>query len=233
MGTDTEVSVLLNRSIRYRGIGDRLDAMGVGKILAKRGFSVRFYQPRGEFEDFNQIRDLFELQASISYSEGPEDSFHHDAKGLDQVNLLRENSFPLFPVKEWAADIDLPENFVTAQFDGKKKTSLSNHCLSRVFKEYENKGCEIIHVGGDARISFLRGKTCNLKTIAWVMSRARYHIGIDSGMMNLAKFTIPPKRIHIYGNTPGPCSSYVLRLVEKGGRYFSSNESFGQSAQKA
>ena len=62
-----------------------------------------------------------------------------------------------------------------------------------VEKFYKDLGHEIIRVGGE-------GDYKNLKDIIYIMSKADYHVGADSGMMHIAKFLLPMDQIHVYIN---------------------------------
>ena len=53
-------NLLLTDRIRYVGLGDRLDALGVVKIMSKEG-RVKILQPNGWFRQLEELTELFDL----------------------------------------------------------------------------------------------------------------------------------------------------------------------------
>lgn len=95
-------------------------------------------------------------------------------------------------------DIDLPKSFITSQWDAqqiyrrpdKYDREKPNH-IENFYRE--TLSVDVIRIGGE-------GKYKNLKDIIYVLSRAKLHVGADSGMMHLAKFLMPTHNIHCYHN---------------------------------
>ena len=103
---------------------------------------------------------------------------------------------------------DLPEKFVTMQWDAgrpnlnsiRSNAEFGNRRCStdeiiRIINFYNNLGYTVVGVGGQAENDTLRN---DLHKIAYIMSKAALHIGVDSGFMHLAKIVMPSNKIHIY-----------------------------------
>ena len=69
--------------------------------------------------------------------------------------------------------------------------------IKNITEFYENIGYKTIIVGGKAKTDILRN---DLHKIAYIMSKASLHVGVDSGFMHLAKIVMPSNKIHIYNN---------------------------------
>ena len=95
--------------------------------------------------------------------------------------------------------IDLPEKYVTMQWDSTDKSrSISPILLEGVKQKYENQGYSLVTIGGDAKEPLLKH---SLAHIGHAIYNARYHVGCDSGMMHLAQFYKNYEDIHIYYNS--------------------------------
>jgi len=215
--------ILLNKSITYFGLGDRLDALLIGKMLYDRDKEpVTFHQLRGSFRDFEFLTSLYELEAKIEYPRQKEIKhstfFEHNSKGFDQKKLLRSvEDFP--KIKPYDFNINLPDNFITVQFDGKQRsrTACSKKEIKRIKSFYKDQGYKLITVGGEATNVSLKGSTECIPYIIYYMSKAKLHVGIDSGMMNLAKLVMPCSNMHIYTSDSDDFKSSILcRCEEKG-----------------
>ena len=94
-------------------------------------------------------------------------------------------------------DIQLPDSFVTAQWDAgqiyRNVNKWDPNRTTKIESYYKDLGYDIIRIGGESEIK-------DLKDIIYVISKARYHIGADSGMMHIAKFLLPIENIHVYIN---------------------------------
>ena len=110
-------------------------------------------------------------------------------------------------------DIELPRAYVTAQWDANGAARrVANP--GRIEQGYGRAGYTILRVGGEAEDSRLRW---SLPHIAYAMSRAAYHVGVDSAFMHLAQLYMEAERIHLYNTQANP-SHHVRRLLDRGGR---------------
>lgn len=108
-------------------------------------------------------------------------------------------------------DIELPERFVTVQWDaGGPSRTIPEEQRRRVLERY---GYTPVVVGGEATDERLR---CSLKHIAYAMSRADLHVGVDSAFMHMAQLYMPCESIHLYAN--GAMSHHAKRAVDNGAR---------------
>jgi hypothetical protein len=101
-----------------------------------------------------------------------------------------------------AQNVALPARFYTAQWDANGP--------SRAIKHPPRFDLPTVVVGGQAE-GPLRW---SLKTIAYAMSRAEGHVGVDSAFFHLAQLYMPPERIRIHHN--GSMSHHVLRARDNG-----------------
>ena len=114
--------------------------------------------------------------------------YHHYTK---QVNPI-----PMSKIKI-EKDIPLPEKFITTQWDAqqiyRRVDKYDKDRCNQIESFYKKMGYDVIRVGGE-------GKYKKLEDIIYVMSKARLHVGVGSGMMHIAKFLMPPENIHYYHN---------------------------------
>ena len=109
---------------------------------------------------------------------------------------------------------DLPAKYVTSQWDSTAPTrTLSEAKIEGVLKKYKDLGYEVITVGGKSENELLRN---SLETIATVMAKAEYHVGVNSGFMHLAFLYLPFERIHIYNEPRGYWEHHILRARDNG-----------------
>lgn len=102
-------------------------------------------------------------------------------------------------------NINLPKDFITTQFDSTdKQRSISLLQQTTITNKYRAEGFDCIELTGDM----------SLKQIAYILSKAKYHVGIDSGMLHMAMLYLPYNRIHLYNN--GYKSHHLLRAVRNG-----------------
>lgn len=110
--------------------------------------------------------------------------------------------------------IDLPEKFVTVQVDASsKKRHLQTDQLNKIFDKFRNLGCEIVKVGGQASDPRLRRATY----AGYAMSKAAFHVGVDSGYMHLAQLYFAPENIFLYTNRPESDWEHHLKMARDHG----------------
>lgn len=111
-------------------------------------------------------------------------------------------------------DVDLPDKFVTAQWDSTaKKRRLDPQQIKKIQDWYMSQGYEIITVGGEAAHPLLQR---SLPHIGYAMSQAGIHIGVDSGYMHFAQLYLQPRNIHIYASAEHKWSHHLTRAINNG-----------------
>jgi ADP-heptose:LPS heptosyltransferase len=143
---------------------------------------------------------------NLVLAEAPNAELHYYKKYPGKLQQVLEPSFfvdeyiktyPCLSAVDHSIDLPLPEKFVTAQFDaGSEKRKLSKDQLESIFNKFKKQGYEIVTVGGEASDPLLQTATY----AGYAMSRAQYHIGVDSGYMHLAQMYFKPENIYLYTN---------------------------------
>ena len=111
-------------------------------------------------------------------------------------------------------EINLPEKFITTQWDSSGSSRmLGKNDTNAILNEYKKMGFEVITIGGMAESENMRN---SLKDIAFAMSKAELHVGIDSGFMHLAQLYMKPNKIHLYHKREGWWSHHILRAIDNG-----------------
>lgn len=94
-------------------------------------------------------------------------------------------------------NITLTDNLCTAQWDAqqiyRRPDKYDKNKLDEIETFYRSLGYDIVRVGGE-------GEYKTLDEIIYVMSKAKLHIGADSGCAHIAKFLMPSENIHLYHN---------------------------------
>lgn len=135
---------------------------------------------------------------------------HEPPVALDIAPYLRR--IPLLTAEP--ADIGLPERFFTVQWDSnERKRTLSVQQRAAVVDRYRAAGYGSVIVGGEAPDKRLRW---SLKHIAWAMSRAAFHVGVDSAFAHMAQLYMPWERIHLYNEADGFYSHHARRARDNG-----------------
>ena len=127
-------------------------------------------------------------------------SDYQQREGLDAVPYLR--NIPL--LKAEPQSIDLPERFFTTQWDA----SGPARRMPRNTAGYDGVA---ITVGGEGDVF-----RWELKWIAYAMSKAYAHVGVDSAFFHLAQLYMPMSRIHLHCGEKR--SHHVLRAIDNGAR---------------
>jgi hypothetical protein len=88
----------------------------------------------------------------------------------------------------------LPEKkYITTQWDaGGAYRLLSEDRIKKIESWYKEQGYDIINLTGD----FI--KTLPINEIATIIQGAELHVGVDSGMMHVARLVLPTEKIHMY-----------------------------------
>lgn len=120
---------------------------------------------------------------------------------VDMAKCLR--SFPLLTAAP--QPIELPERFVTLQADSNGPgRAMPPEVEARVRERWP-----VVVVGG-AATGDLRW---SLSHIAYALSRAEAHVGVDSAFLHLAQLYLPPERIHLWARS---LSHHARRAVVRG-----------------
>ena len=179
-------------------LGDRIDSIFFAHMLSKiENQRVNLIHNIKDFEILNSLTNF----GDVIYNENPDlypvYEYDHIKDQKFYLNISKQfNEIPIcknIPEK----NISLPEKFVTAQWDAgqlyRTVDRWDKDRIDNIESWYKQHGWEIIRIGGE-------GKYKNLDEIFYVMSKAEYHIGADSGMAHLAKFILGPDNIHMYIN---------------------------------
>jgi hypothetical protein len=130
--------------------------------------------------------------------------------GFDVTPSLK--SIPLLTAEEQS--VKLPAKFFTVQWDASAKSrSIPTDQRAAVMERYRRTGYKHVVVGGESDDPQLRW---SLKCIAYAMSKAAFHVGVDSAFFHLAQLYMPWERIHLYGMPGGFRSHHALRARDNG-----------------
>jgi hypothetical protein len=227
--------------VPFRGIalGDRIDWLCTANMMALReNDSHVLIHKEKEFVGWEEISSLFKpikMILKLSSSLNNLNYINYYRYNISQENkkyqdlLSFHKDFPKIKVKDYSEYFqDLPEKFVTMQWDAgrpnlnsiRSNAEFGNRRCStdeiiRIINFYNNLGYTVVGVGGQAENDILRN---DLHKIAYIMSKAALHIGVDSGFMHLAKIVMPSNKIHIYtSNYMHTDTSIHLKNVLKAG----------------
>ena len=111
-------------------------------------------------------------------------------------------------------DLNLPNNnFITVQFDSTSKNRMMKQKnRQQILAKYKNY--EKIIVGGESPNPLLKN---SLAHIAFAMSKAKFHVGVDSGFLHMSQLYFNPEKIHIYTTRdPSKWSHHLRRGYNNG-----------------
>lgn len=167
------------------------------------------YEPTGELDWIGYLKD-------IGYS-NPEIYWYGDHPGkyesIERINISKYlKTIPLLAAD--SVDINLPDKFVTVQWDSNDpKRTIHPTRRQEIVNRYAADGYDCVVVGGESTDHNLRW---SLKHIAYAMSKADFHVGVDSGFMHLAMLYFPYSNIHLYNGPNGIWSHHLLRAIDNG-----------------
>jgi hypothetical protein len=127
---------------------------------------------------------------------------------LDIAQYLK--GFPLLTADQ--VDIDLPDRFITMQWDATGPSRRIDDC-QRVAAQYQDAGLYPLAIGGEAQSKELRW---SLKSIAYAISQAEKHIGVDSAFMHLAMLYKRCADIDVYAKPDAVMSHHMRRAIANG-----------------
>ena len=111
-------------------------------------------------------------------------------------------------------DLSLPSNnFITVQFDSTSKNRMMKQKnRQQILAKYKNY--EKIIVGGESTNPLLKN---SLAHIAFAMSQAKFHVGVDSGFLHMSQLYFDAEKIHIYTTRdPSKWSHHLRRGYNNG-----------------
>jgi hypothetical protein len=227
--------LVLETSVKGVGLGDRIDWLCYANMLAQQVdddwitiYKMHAPNPiqKQEFIGWKELSSLYNRNMILEMA----DDFKMNLKFLNYPrynigeknnvyqNLLSElGDFPKIQVKDHSQSFsEFPKKFITMQWDaGQQRRRCSPDEIQRNVDFYTDLGYTIIGVGGESSDDVLK---YDLHKIAYIMSKADLHVGVDSGFMHLAKIVMPSNKIHIYtSNFTHQFVSTQLKNVLKAG----------------
>ena len=124
-------------------------------------------------------------------------------RGLTKEQVIDADSFLAYPrltSKDYSDKIELPENFITMQGVSSNATddrSINIKHIERLKEIYKEQGYEIVMLGAGNTNPLLEGPD-SLPYIGYILSKAKLHVGVDSGFLHFAELYMKPEQIHIY-----------------------------------
>ncbi len=188
-------------------------------LFPKDSVHLKWYRYKS---DHNQDQGFFDLVRQ----EHPDAVLHYYEKYPGKIQKVIQPSFfvdeymksypcfkPECPYPEAEKSL-LPEKFVTVQVDaGSKKRMLKPHQMNNILNFWITKGYKPIYLGGQASHPLLQ----KAPMAGYAMSKARAHIGVDSGYMHLAQCFFKPEDIYIYTNRPWDKWEHHLKMFKDNG----------------
>lgn len=143
------------------------------------------------------------------YSYGDYPGKFETIAGFDVAPYFKQ--IPLLTAEE--QDVKLPAKFFTVQWDSNAKSRrIPGDKRLGIIEHYRRTGYKPVLVGGESS-GVLRW---SLKHIAYAMSKAAFHVGVDSAFFHLAQLYMPWDRIHLYNLPGGFHSHHALRARDNG-----------------
>ncbi len=166
------------------------------------------YEPKDEKDWIQYLKDS-KIHAEIFWYKdhpGP----HETPVKLDISQYL--GKIPKLPAEP--VDLNLPERFITCQWDSTDSArTLKPHLREMVMENYKRQGYEVVVVGGESPDKNLNW---SLKHIAYAMSKADMHVGVDSAFMHMAFLYMPFSKVHLYNEPNGFYSHHFRRAIDNG-----------------
>lgn len=179
-------------------LGDRIDAMFLANMISEIDkLKVNVVSSSNDLKYINQVIGFADVTVNrLDLKPVKTHTWHYKHFNFYLKYSKQITTIPLQTDVE-QRDINLPNKFVTAQWDaGQQFRNVAKWDPDRITKieqHYKEQGYDIVRVGGESNIR-------DLKDIVYAISKADIHIGADSGMMHLAKFLLPIENIHVYIN---------------------------------
>ena len=124
------------------------------------------------------------------------------------------STYPKLCAENLELDLSLPEKFITTQWDSVSPIRTLNKLAQKeILEKYSEQGFEILTIGGLAENPKLMK---SLKHIAYALSKASLHVGVDSGFMHMAQLYLENEKIHLYKEPAAIWSHHMLRAIDNG-----------------
>ena len=182
-----------------KNLGDAIDCIFLGNAISKiekTRVNVRIKHPdQGILNEVIRFADVIVGKEKL----GDVLTFHNNTTAGRMLYHKYSSKIKNIPRSTWYRNekFTLPDKFVTAQWDAQQiyrdVRKYDKDKADKIEQKYIDEGYEIIRVGGE-------GEYKRLIDIMYLMQRADYHIGAETGMMHLAKFFMDCDRLHIYRN---------------------------------
>lgn len=210
--------LVIPSNIKGIGLGDRIDYLCTANMIAQDANDdwVTIYKnSQYGFKGWDELSSLFkprhmilelvdgDYDKNLKFLNYPKYNIGYNHRGTsklvksDYQDLLTKfKDFTKIIPKDFSSQIKLPEKFVTMQWDAAEfKRRCTEDEVVRIIEFYKNMGYKTIAIGGQSSTRELRN---DLHKIAYVISKADLHVGVDSGFMHLAKIILPSNKLHIY-----------------------------------
>ena len=172
------------------------------------------YEPKSnpDFVNYVRLQGYHNAKAQI-YKDYPQR--FEPTEGVDLTSCLQY--FPQLEAVDCSNDVNLPEKFITVQWDStSKRRSINGSIQQKILSKYADY--DVVVVGGQSTNDYLKN---SLKHIAYAMTKAKYHVGIDSGFLHLSQVYFHPENIHIYTTShSGKWSHHMHRAKDNGIRIY-------------
>ena len=171
-------------------LGDRIEYFTYAQVLSEKENIDVYIRKLKDFEYFQELMGS-KLKFGIYY----ENRHECNSKTYDEL-LSAVMDYPKAK-SITKCNIELPERFVVSQWDARQKYRyVSKKRQEHITAYYKDLGYETVIIGGETEGPL----NYDLRTIAYAISKAKYYVGCDSGMMHFAKMILPTKDIHAYVN---------------------------------
>lgn len=186
-------------------LGDTIDMMFYVNETAKRnGLPAKIVTRGYPHKEWVKIKSIFNLDYINTFESGAaqfaDNTVWMNGYPTEEMNKFWRSidKFPLITLK--SKNYPEPsEKFIVSQWDaGQPYRILPPERIENISNWYKNKGYSQIIVGKQAENPKLFH---DLEYVAYLIQKADYYVGSDSGFMHMAKFLKEPDKIHIYNYT--------------------------------
>lgn len=177
------------------------------KLFPKPSINLKFH-PINTYDEkkwINYLRDRHGLRDIKTFYYGKHKGGPLEIENIKDIkeHCVDADSFLYYPQlesRDYSDKIDLPENFITMQGVGSNATddrSITSAHIEKLKEIYKAQGYEIIMLGAGNTNPLLEGPE-SIPYIGYILSKAKLHVGIDSGFLHFAELYLKPEQIHLY-----------------------------------